>query len=102
VLVGKVIGEVWATRRAPALPEVRLLCVAPVAVGEEAVSSETVVIAADEIGAGVGEHVVVAYGHAARNALGRGEEIAIEAAVVGIVDEAAATTDGVEIPGGER
>ena len=38
------------------------------------------------VGAGVGDRVIVALGRAARNALGRGNDVAVEAAVVGVID----------------
>lgn len=47
-----------------------------------------VVIVADVLGAGVGETVICAYGHAARKAIDpeNPSDLSIEAAVVGIVD----------------
>ncbi len=39
------------------------------------------------VGAGIGEHVVVAYGRAARVCLGGDQDLPFEAAVAGIVDE---------------
>jgi ethanolamine utilization protein EutN len=41
---------------------------------------------ADRLGAGIGEVVLCAYGKAARSAIGD-QEMSIEAAVVGIVDQ---------------
>jgi microcompartment protein CcmK/EutM len=38
------------------------------------------------VDAGVGDHVIVAYGRAGRTALGQGHDIAVEAAVVAVVD----------------
>ena len=46
----------------------------------------TPVGAADPMGAGVGEEVLVAFGKAARVACGGDGDYALEAAVVGIVD----------------
>ena len=43
--------------------------------------------AADAVDAGVGDDVIVAYGRAGRTALGRGHDIAVEAAVVAVVDD---------------
>jgi ethanolamine utilization protein EutN len=45
------------------------------------------VVAADPVGAGVGERVIVAFGKAARVACGGDGDYAFEAAVVGIVDD---------------
>ena len=47
----------------------------------------TPVIAVDPVGADLGEHVVVAFGKAARVACGGDGDLAYEAAVVGIVDD---------------
>jgi ethanolamine utilization protein EutN len=47
--------------------------------------TRNIVVVADRLGAGVGEIVLCAYGKAARTAVGN-QEMAIEAAVVGIVD----------------
>lgn len=86
MFVGRVVGEVWATKKDPTLEGVRLLVIDPLDLpgGERPTG---VVVAADPVGAGVGEEVVVAYGRAGRVALGRGHDVAVEAAVVGIVDD---------------
>ena len=47
--------------------------------------TKNIVVVADQLGAGPGETVIVAYGKAARSAIGN-QEMSIEAAVVGIVD----------------
>lgn len=47
--------------------------------------TKNIVVVADRLGAGIGETVMVAYGKAARTAIGN-QEMSIEAAVVGIVD----------------
>lgn len=51
----------------------------------KAPNTDTVVVA-DVLGAGNGEIVMVAYGRAARLAVGK-EDSSIEAAVIGIIDE---------------
>ena len=47
----------------------------------------TPVVAADPVGADIGEHVIVAFGKAARVACGGDGDLAFEAAIVGIVDD---------------
>jgi ethanolamine utilization protein EutN len=47
--------------------------------------TRNIVIVADRLGAGTGEMVMCAFGKAARSAIGN-QDMAIEAAVVGIVD----------------
>ncbi len=89
MFVARVIGEVWSTRKDVTLEGIRLLLVDPLDVSQKVTGDKRVglVVAADPLGAGVGEEVVVAYGRAGRVAIGRGHDIAAEAAVVGIVDD---------------
>src|SRR5215510_13554599 len=88
MFVGRVIGEVWTTRKVETLEGFRLLLVDPLEVETRPGPARVgLVVAADNVGAGVGERVVVAFGRAARVALERGQDIAVEAAVVGIVDD---------------
>ncbi len=88
MFLGRVIGEVWATKKAADLHGKRLLVIETLderdAPGLPAVKP---VVAADALGARVGEHVIVAFGKAARVALGGDGDFAFEAAVVGIVDD---------------
>ena len=84
---GTVVGEVWASKKVESLVGLRLLLISPDTFPSHSFGEKDLVVAADPLGAGIGERVIVAYGHAARNALGRGEDVAIEACVVGIVDD---------------
>lgn len=98
MFVGRVIGSVWASVKWPELEGLKLLSVQPyhlselVGDGRPSTACNDLVICADVIGAGVGEDVVIAYGHAARvaleEALGEGQppNIPVDAAVVAIVD----------------
>jgi ethanolamine utilization protein EutN len=65
------------------LEGVRFLIVHPYDLDKE--PTKNIVVVADRLGAGIGEVVMCAYGKAARTAIGN-QEMAIEAAVVGIVD----------------
>ena len=95
MFLGKVVGELWATRKDPTLEGKRLLVVEPLDDRRDpAAPKVTPVVCADPIGAGVGEEVVVAFGKAARVACGGDGELAFEAAVVGIVDD-------FDVPNGE-
>jgi microcompartment protein CcmK/EutM len=80
---------VWATRKASDLSGLRLLVVQALDERREPGAKKvTPVVAADPLGADVGEHVIVAFGKAARVAtLGADGDFAFEAAIVGIVDE---------------
>ena len=83
MFLGKVVGTVWSTKKTPDLEGVRFLVVHPIDLDKE--PTKNIVVVADRLGAGVGEVVLCAYGKAARTAVGD-QEMAIEAAVVGIVD----------------
>ena len=83
MFLGKVVGTVWSTKKTPDLEGVRCLIVHPIDLDKE--PTRNIVVVADRLGAGVGEVVMCAYGKAARTAVGN-QEMAIEAAVVGIVD----------------
>lgn len=84
MLVGTVVGKVWATKKEGSLDGLRLLVIRPFTTDERE-SAETLV-AVDPLGAGIGERVLVVFGRAARHAIGRGQEIGFQTAVVGIID----------------
>jgi ethanolamine utilization protein EutN len=84
VILGRVVGEVWATRKHAGLEGKKLLVVRPHS--WYAPPRETAhVVAVDPVGAGVGEDVVVCLGTPARQVLGS-LNLPIEAAVCAIVD----------------
>lgn len=83
MFLAKVVGTVWSTKKSPDLEGVRFLVVHPYDLDKE--PTRNIVVVADRLGAGTGEMVMCAYGKAARTAIGN-QDMAIEAAVVGIVD----------------
>jgi len=89
MFLGRVVGEVWATRKVEDLRSLRLLVVEALDERRDpAAAKVTPVVCADPLGADIGEHVVVAFGKAARVAtLGMDGDFAFEAAIVGIVDD---------------
>lgn len=88
MFLGRVIGEVWATRKAADLEGKRLLVVEALDERRDPGARKvTPVVAADPLGADLGQHVVVAFGKAARVACGGDGDYAFEAAIVGIVDD---------------
>ena len=88
MFLGRVVGEVWSTQKVPDLEGKRMLVVQPLDDYDEPQAPMVKpVVAADPIGAGPGEHVIVAFGKAARVAFGSDGDYAFEAAVVGIVDD---------------
>lgn len=82
--VAKVIGTIWSTRKDDRLSGHKLLIVQPLDVTNGA-SDHAPIVAADVIGAGVGETVIIVGGSSARHAAG-GPEVPVDASVVGIVD----------------
>ncbi len=88
MFLGRVVGQVWATKKVLDLEGVRLLVVEALDERREPGAPKvTPVVAADPVGAGIGEHVIVAFGKAARVACGGDGDYAFEAAIVGIVDD---------------
>ena len=83
--VAKVIGNIWATRKEEKLSGLKLLLVMPLDILDDTVKKSPLV-AADTIGAGVGETVIIVGGSSARNAAGD-NSIPVDATVVGIVDD---------------
>lgn len=82
---GIVIGTVVATRKEESLVGLKLLVTQPVDFDKKPLGEP--LIAADTVGAGVGEWVIFATGAASRNAADR-PKAAIDAAIVGIIDQA--------------
>ena len=83
--VAKVIGNIWATRKDEKLSGLKLLLVKPIDILDDTVEKSPLV-AADTIGAGVGETVIIVGGSSARSAAGD-NSIPVDATVVGIVDD---------------
>ncbi len=84
MFIGRVVGSLWATQKTANTDGMKFLIIQPQNLNKEP-NTDTVVVA-DVLGAGEGEIVMVAYGHAARLAVGSTDG-SIEAAVVGIIDE---------------
>ena len=83
MIIGKVIGSVVSTRKNENLVGNKFMIVEPV---EKMAAMNSQLVAIDNIGAGIGEYVLVALGSAAR--IGCGKETApVDAAIVGIVDD---------------
>jgi len=79
-----VIGNVWATQKEGTLTGLRLLVVRPFTTA--ATQSAETMIAVDTVSAGIGERVLVVHGRAARTAIGKGNDVCFQTAIVGIVD----------------
>ena len=83
--VAKVIGNIWSTRKEEKLSGLKLLLVQPLNILDES-CDKVPIVAADIIGAGVGETVIIVGGSSARSAAGD-MSTPVDATVVGIVDD---------------
>jgi len=82
MIIGKVTGSVVSTRKQDNLIGNKFMIVEPISI----MNGETrQIVAIDNIGAGIGEYVLVATGSAARIGCGV-ESSPIDAAIVGIID----------------
>jgi len=97
MILGRVIGQVWAARRDTRLQHAKLLVVRPHAIYEPALGTRHLV-ATDEVDAGVGDDVVVCLGAPARASLG-GNDMPVDAAILGVVDRIELPADALVRPG---
>ncbi|KAB7706652.1 ethanolamine utilization protein EutN [Bacillus aerolatus] len=81
--MGKVIGNVWATRKEDGLTGLKLLFVQPIHPNGSSIHSP--IIAADRIGAGIGDEVIITEGGSARFIM-PDNPLPIDAVIIGIVD----------------
>lgn len=83
MIIGKVMGSVISTRKSEKLIGNKFMVVE---LTEHMLGNERQIVAIDNIGAGIGEYVLVATGSAAR--IGCDDQSApVDAAIVGILDE---------------
>lgn len=82
MLAARLIGSIWATRKPDSLNGLKFM-LAEVIDGSNK-GHRLIVI--DNIGAGIGDRVIVCTGSAARKMLDN-ENIPVDAAVIGIIDE---------------
>lgn len=87
MIAGKVVGSVVATRKNERLLGQKFMIVEPISkMGKEKI------IAIDNVGAGIGETVLVATGSAARIGCAL-DTVPIDAAIVGIIDNSIGLDD---------
>ena len=79
MVICKVIGHVWATKKEENLEGLKLMVV------REEHDKKKICVAADVVGAGIGERVLVVSGSTARNPFGR-DDVPADMAIVGIID----------------
>lgn len=83
MLIGEVVGRLWASRQAATLGGQKLLLVRPL--DAAGAPGRRLVVAVDGLDAGPGDRVLVAHGTRVRD-LTVGETVADKDVVVGIVD----------------
>ena len=92
MILARVIGHVWSTRKEESLRGLKFLVIQPVTLtyADDGTAKLTEygnsLIAADQIGAGESELVMVASGSSARQGL-ENHNIPIDAIIVGIIDK---------------
>jgi ethanolamine utilization protein EutN len=84
MLLARVIGNIWSTKKKDEISALRLLLIQPL--GEDLKPAGNVIVAADEIGAGFEEMVIVTRGAPAMQAFSKEKLIPVDAVVIGIVD----------------
>ena len=84
MLIGKVVGNIWATRKHQGLDGFKLMVVHILDSSGEATGTAKVAI--DNVGAGFGDMVLLAGGGAARQVC-PSPKVPVDLAVVGIVDD---------------
>ena len=82
MLICKVIGHVWATKKEDSLSGMKLMVVQEVETTEK---NGSTFVAADVVGAGIGERVLMVSGSTARRAFGK-DNLPVDCAIVGIID----------------
>lgn len=92
MFIGKVVGSLWATRKDEKLNGLKFMLVEK-QLSEHEVSPE-LVVAVDQVGAGVDEQVLVTTGSSARVSF-EGRAVPVDMVIVGIIDS-------VEFPKKER
>ena len=95
MIIARVIGNIWATRKDETLKGIKFLVLEPV--GNNGLKY---LVAGDLIGAGIGEHVLVTTGSSARQQMNL-KESPIDAVVVGIIDREQGPEISVLLTGGK-
>ena len=83
MIVGEVVGNLWATKKDEKLNGLKFLLVRKLDYKGD--KKDDLIVAADSIGAGMGDQVIIVSGSSARINMGD-EEIPVDSTIVGIVD----------------
>jgi len=84
MLIARVVGNIWSTKKVDEISTLRLLLIEPL--GKDLKKAGSVQVAVDEVGAGFGELVIVTQGAPAMQAFKQKGSIPVDAVVIGIVD----------------
>ena len=90
MMICTVVGHVWATKKEPNLEGFKLMVVRE----EGKQGADNTHVAADIVGAGVGEQVLVVSGSTARKAFGN-DSVPADMAIVAIIDTVETEREGV-------
>lgn len=82
MITAKLIGNVWATRKAESLSGFKLMLAEEIG----GISEGRRLVVVDTISAGIGDRVIICTGSSARRMLGN-DDIPVDAVVVGIIDD---------------
>jgi ethanolamine utilization protein EutN len=82
MIAAKVIDNIWSTRKADSLIGLKFMLVEVLG----GIDAGRLMIAADTIGAGIGERVLVCTGSSSRKMLDR-DNVPVDAVIIGIIDE---------------
>lgn len=86
MIIGKVIGSIWATRKEESLTGAKFLIVRKEKIENDYIEDDDdIVIAVDQIGAGKDDRVLVTSGSSAIS-INPEKNLPIDAAIIGIVD----------------
>lgn len=83
MIFAKIIANVWATRKSDRLNGLKFMLAEEITGSRDKLGRR--IIAADVIGAGIGDRVIISMGYSARDMVGQ-ERSPIDAVVIGIID----------------
>jgi ethanolamine utilization protein EutN len=84
MVIGRVVDNIWCTKKDEALVGLKFLIVK--LLDHETEEEGSLIVAADIIGAGIGERVLITQGSSARR-LGGLDDSPVDSIIVGIIDE---------------
>ncbi|MCR1933997.1 EutN/CcmL family microcompartment protein [Clostridium tepidum] len=83
MIIGKVVGNVWATRKDEKLSGQKFLVVK--IMKNKSKEKDELFVVSDNVSAGQGDYVLITTGSSARFSLGN-KEIPVDATIIGIID----------------